>query len=173
MLLTSCAAIEKGTKRTPVEGAAPADDAKLLNTNVKANILPFKNLSEDYDSPEKKELLRARIAEFWNAFIKEDYEKVYMLYDPFFRVRTNKYAFMGTLGKIKYHDFAIKEMNFEGNIAKIKIEVSYSIPPTRFRTQEFSAPPTQTEFDETWLYIYDNWYKEFYMESIDMRIVEY
>jgi hypothetical protein len=47
------------------------------------------------------------------------------------------------------------------------------MPKVRFKVQEFSAPETSAEFKENWLYIYDNWYKEFYMHSFEKGIVEY
>ncbi|MBM4140025.1 MAG: hypothetical protein FJ242_00795 [Nitrospira sp.] len=133
-----------------------------------------KSMSEDLGSPEKVDLLRERVNDFWSAFVKEDYEKIYYLYDPFFRTRTpNKHAFMGTLGKIKYHKFEVKDIKVEGNVAKLKVSVVYSIPKTRFKIAEFSQPETPAEFEETWLYIYDNWYKEYYMHAAEAGIVYY
>lgn len=143
-------------------------------TMEKPNLeMPKRNLAEELDSPEKTELLRERVQQFWTAFVKGDYEKIYFLHDPFFQAKTNKFSFMGTLGRIKYHTFEIKDINLQGNVAKVTMMVVYSLPPMKLRTKEFSQPETSTEFEETWLFIYDNWYKEFYMKSAEMGVVEY
>lgn len=134
---------------------------------------PKRSLSEDLGSSEKTEILRERINEFWSAFVKEDYEKIYYIYDPFFQAKTNKFAFMGSLGRIKYHSFEIKDIVVQGNVAKVNMSIVYSLPPVRIKAKEFSQPETSTEFEETWLYIYDNWYKEFYMYSAEQGVVEY
>lgn len=132
-----------------------------------------KNMVEDLGSPEKIELLRQSVNDFWTVFIEEDYEKVYYLYDPFFQSFTNKYAFMGTMGRIKYHEFEIKDIKVEGNVARVKVRLVYSIPKTKFKRAEFSVPKTQGETESTWLYIYHNWYKEYYMKMMDKAVVEY
>jgi hypothetical protein len=131
------------------------------------------NLSDDMGSPVKEALLKQRINAFWSAFMKEDYETVYNLYDPFFRAKTDKYAFFGQLGKIKYHDFNIQDIKINGNVAKVALNITYSLPTVKLRIQEFSVPKSTTEITETWLYIYDNWYKEYYLYSIEAGIVNY
>ncbi|MEF9475792.1 MAG: hypothetical protein L0958_03700 [Candidatus Mariimomonas ferrooxydans] len=128
---------------------------------------------EGVSSPARVELLRQRVSNFWTAFIAEDYEKVYYIYDPFFQAVTNKYAFMGSVGRIKYHELEIKDIKGEGNVAKVKVRLVYSMPTTKFKRSEFTVPETQTEIEETWLYIYDNWYKEYYMKMMDKAVVEY
>jgi uncharacterized protein YchJ len=130
-------------------------------------------MSEDMGSPEKAALLRARTNEFWSAFVKEDYKHVYALYDPFFRVRTPENVFLGNVGKIKYLGFEIQEVKVEGNTAKTKVKITYSVPYIKLTTQEFKVPETNAELTETWLYIYDNWYKEYYMSSESAGAAKY
>lgn len=132
-----------------------------------------KGMVEDLGSPEKTALLEERVKDFWNAFLREDYDRIYYLYDPFFQARTDKDAFKETMGKIKYHKFEIKGVKVEGNVARVKVAVVYSLPKIRVKTQEFSQPETPTEFEETWLYIYDNWYREYYMPSAEQGIAYY
>lgn len=134
---------------------------------------PKRSMVDDLGSPEKAELLRKRVGEFWTAFVKEDYEKIYYLYDPLFQVRANKYAFMGMLGKIKYHEFEIKDIKVEGNVARVKVWVVTLVPEFRFKQLKFSQPEKPVEFEETWLYIYDNWYKEYYMEMMEQGLRYY
>jgi len=136
--------------------------------------IPKKSMTEDYTgSPEKIALLRERAEEFYAAFVKGDYEKVYSLYDPFFRARYNKYQYIATLGKIKYHSFEIKEVTLEGNIGTVKVNIVYSMPPMKFKEQTFSKAETPAEFEAKWLYIYDNWYKEYYSSMVEAAIAEY
>jgi hypothetical protein len=132
-----------------------------------------KSMSEDMGSPKKEALLRVRVNEFWSAFMKEDYEKVYALYDPFFRARMPKNVFLGNLGKIKYHGFETKEVKVEGNTAKTTVKITYSVPFLKMKTQEFNVPETTTELIETWLYVYDNWYKEYYSSSESAGAAKY
>ncbi len=128
---------------------------------------------EDLGSPEKEELLRQRVEEFWSAFLKRDYKRVYEIFDPFFRARRSFQSYMNIAGIIRYHEFEIKDIKIEGNVAKVKMRVVYSVPKMKFKHLEFKVPKTSREFEETWLYIYDNWYKEFYLKSIDVRFTEY
>lgn len=146
----------------------------LLIFTACAGTLPSKKpMSDDMGSPEKESLLKARAGEFWSAFTKEDYETIYALYDPFFRAKTEKYVFFGQLGKIKYHDFSIQSVKLEGNVAKVTMKITYSMPTAKVKTQEFSVPKTTTDLTETWLYIYDNWYKEFYIYSLEAGVASY
>ncbi len=134
-----------------------------------------KSLTEDLGSPEKVALLKERVLDFWDASVKGDYERVYNLYDPFFRAVTpNKEAFKTSLGKVIYHKFELKDIvKVEGNVARVKVAVVYSVPKVMFKTREFSQPETPAEFQETWLYVYDNWYREFYMGGAEKAIAYY
>jgi uncharacterized protein YchJ len=132
-----------------------------------------KTMTEDLGSPGKETLLRSRVNEFWSAFMKEDYERIYALYDPFFRAKTEKKAFLSQVGKIKYHEFEIQDIKLEGNIATIKMKLVYSLPTIKMIQQEFSVPRSTSESTEHWLYIYDNWYKEYYVYSMEMSIANY
>lgn len=131
------------------------------------------NMSEDIGSPEKIALLKERANDFWTAFVQEDYESVYNIYDPFFRSRLDYQGFMGLTGKIKYHSYKIKDVMVEGNIGKVKTEIVFSLTKTLYKQAEFSVPESTTEFEDKWLYIYDNWYKEWYLSSLDDSYARY
>jgi hypothetical protein len=132
-----------------------------------------KSLIDDLGSPEKVALLRDRAVELAQAFINADYEKVYSLYDPFFRERQNKYQYIGSLGKIQYHKYDVKDVKVEGNIGKVTIDVIYSMDRTVFNKLEFSKEETPAEFIQTWLYIDDNWYHEYHSSLFDAGYVRY
>jgi uncharacterized protein YchJ len=131
------------------------------------------NMSDDLGSPEKVALLKERAHDFWTAFVEEDYKRVYDIYDPFFRARVDFQGFMGLTGKLKYHSFKIKDATVEGNIGKVKVELAFSLTKTLYEHAEFSSPESTTEFEATWLYIYDNWYKEWYLSSLDDSYTRY
>lgn len=167
LFLSSCATVENPQINLIETTGAVTPKDKVLTEPVK------KSLSDDLGSPHKAGLLRERVTDFWSAFIKEDYEKIYFIYDPFFQARTNKFAFMGKLGRLKYHSFEIKGIQVQGNVAKVQLGVVYSLPLMKIKDKEFSQSETFAEFEETWLYIYDNWYKEFFMHAAESGIAEY
>ena len=115
---------------------------------------------EDQDSAAKTALLRERAKEFWTASVKEDYEKVFYLFDPFFQAKTNKHLFIGSRGVVKYQSFEIKDIKVVGNVGHVTLNVVYSIPKIKVKNQEVSRPETPAEFEESWLFVGDNWYKE-------------
>ena len=132
-----------------------------------------KSMSDDLGSAEKVALLRERANEFWSAFVKRDYERVYEIYDPFFQSRTAKSSFVGQSGALLYHDFEVKDIKVEGNVAKVTVKVVYSMPNFTVKMQEFKVPESTTEFEEPWLYVYDNWFKEYYLQSIEAGVAKY
>lgn len=132
------------------------------------------SMVEDLGSPKKTDLLRERANDFWSAAVKGDYEKVYSIYDPFFRASNPGSAGIERAkGKIIYHMAEVKDIQVEGNIARVKISIVYSLPPTKMKTQVFSQPETPAEFEETWLYVYDNWYKEYFMAMVEKGVADY
>jgi hypothetical protein len=135
--------------------------ALLLGFSLAACAGAHERMVEDQGSAAKVDLLRERAKEFWTASVKEDYEKIYYLYDPFYQAKTNKQRFIGSRGTVKYHSFEIKDVKVEGNVGHVKLGVVYSIPKIKFKTQEFSRAETPGEFEETWIFVGDNWYKEY------------
>ena len=134
-----------------------------------------RSMAEDPGSPQKTALLQERVNDFWNAFIKEDYHTVYSIYDPFFRARYSDEAeaIAKMMGKVKYHKSEVKDMQVEGNVARVKMGVVYSLPEVKMKTQTFSVSETPGEFEETWLYVYDNWYKEYFSTMMDQGFAKY
>jgi hypothetical protein len=134
-----------------------------------------RSLAEDPGSPEKVDLLRQRANEFWESSVKGDFDSVYYFYDPYFRARNpDKSQVIGNLiGRITYHGAEVKDIQVEGNVATVTVSLVYSVPELQLKTQVFKVPETPTEFQETWLYIYDNWYKEYYSAMMERGFAEY
>ena len=120
-----------------------------------------RNMVEDQGSPAKVALLRERVNAFWTASVNKDYEKTFYLFDPFFQASTNKHMFIGSRGVIEYHSFEIKDIKVDGNVGHVTMIIVYSIPKTVFKKAEFSKAPTSAEFEETWLFVGNNWFKEY------------
>jgi len=132
-----------------------------------------KSMVEDLGSPQKVDLLRQRANEFWSAFVKEDYDTVYNIFDPFYRARNSKNQFLNNT-KMKYHESEVKNIKVEGNVAKVRVRIVSSVPGITGKLGKvMSQPPNPSEFEETWLYIYDNWYKEFRLGMVEESVVYY
>ena len=132
-----------------------------------------KSMVEDLGSPQKVDLLRQRANEFWAAFVKEDYDTVYNIFDPFYRAKNSKNSFLSKT-KVKYHEFQVKDIKVEGNVANVGVKIVSSVPGIMGKLgQTLSQPPASSEFQEKWLYIYDNWYKEYRMGMVEQSVVYY
>jgi hypothetical protein len=121
------------------------------------------SLATDYTSQAKRDLLRDRINACWQTLSNGDYESAYSFFDPFFRGRTPLKSYLTNSGRIIYYQYGILDTKVEGNVAKVAMKVSYSLPKVKAKSgAEFEKPMTETTMTETWVYVYDNWYKEFF-----------
>jgi hypothetical protein len=127
---------------------------------------------EDQGSAAKVALLRERVEAYWTASVKEDYERTFYLFDPFFQAVANKHAFLANRGAVKYHSFEIKDVKVAGNVGHVTVKIVYSVPKMKYKKQEFSQPETPAEFEESWLFVGDNWYKE-YKTDEESGVVRY
>jgi hypothetical protein len=130
-------------------------------------------MSEDLDSPEKAALLKQRVSEYWTAFINKDYETTFALNDPFFRARSNKNVYIGKMGTVLYDRFEITDIKIEGNVARVKTRIVFSVPNAKVSKLEFKLPETTSETDSLWIYVYDNWYREHRPDVTDEGTAEY
>jgi len=117
--------------------------------------------------------LRERIRESWDAFMNDDYERAFNLSDPFFRARNRVEDYLTRRGRIKYHSYRIGDIDIEGNVAKVNMEIEYSIPKIMFKGKVITRPRTKVNFIETWVFVYDDWYKEYYEEMSGIRYTRY
>jgi hypothetical protein len=132
------------------------------------------SMAEDLGSPKKIALLRERANDYWSAAVKGDYEKLFSLYDPFFQAANpGSVGLERVKGKIKYHNAEVKDVQVKGNIGTVKVSITYSVPPVTLKKLAFNQPETPAEFEETWLYIYDNWYKEYTSAMSERGVLEY
>ncbi|MBW2068663.1 MAG: nuclear transport factor 2 family protein [Deltaproteobacteria bacterium] len=132
-----------------------------------------RNLVDDLGSPTKTELLKQRAAEFWEAMVSGDLAKAYELYDPFLRARMGVHEFIAKHSAVKYRTFEIKNVKVEGNIGIVTLEVTYEVPKLKVFKREMYIPEKTEEFEDRWLYVYDNWYKEYYLRFFKHGIAFY
>ncbi len=127
---------------------------------------PGHDLMHDPGSEKKTAMLRARAEKFWNFLMDGSYESVYGLYDPFFRGRFRKVDYLSATGMVKHHSFEIEDVQVEGNMGRVTLSYKYEIPAISTRLGTVARPPTEARISEAWLFIDENWYKEYRNESI-------
>lgn len=137
-------------------------------SEVKSN-----SIVEDPGSQRKIAMLKDRATQFWKLMLKSDLKEVYKYYDPFMRSKMSPEEFIEKHRAIQYHETQVTDVKVEGNIGTVKVKVKYSVPKTKIRQKELEIPPTVTEFEERWLFIYDNWYKEYYLRYFETGIAYY
>jgi hypothetical protein len=125
-------------------------------------------------SPETKEaLLRERVMTMWNAQVKGDRATMYDLYDPFYRAKENKGAFVGTAVPLFYYNPEIKEIGVKGNVATVRVQMEYELRRYMVRGREVSQAKQQVVTTETWLFIDGNWYRLFFDNLTEAPVARY
>jgi hypothetical protein len=158
---------------------APED---LVNLSKEVTPVPSTGESTGQDQnpaesnkPTLEEALRQRANIFWQAMVANDYPTAYVIYDPFFRANVNIDGFMKNMGRVKYHKFEVGEINIKGNIAKVEIKASVSIPKFRVPStgELIERPEREMSIKDTWLWVDDGWYREFSSEQMNGGWTQY
>lgn len=121
-----------------------------------------------------KEALLQRINSFWQAMKDKDYKAAYEYYDPFFRAQTPYEAFWGMMGKVKYSEFEVLDVDIKGNVAFTKVRFKASVP--RYKTAkggEFQADEREAVLDWRWVFVDGLWQREFRSEVTGWRSTPY
>ncbi len=119
--------------------------------------------------------LRRRVAAFWEAMINKEYGDAYAFYDPFFRSRVAVTEFLPLMGRINYASSSIEDVAVTGARAEVKSRVRASIGPFKAPTtgETISRPEQEVTMTETWLWVDDNWYREFRSEAYETAFTLY
>ena len=121
-----------------------------------------------------EERLRERITSYWQAKQDDEHETAYEVFDPFFRARRSLDDYLATSGRIKYHSHEINSVDITDRIAKVQVTVEASVPEFTMDTGEKASRPKQSyQISETWLFIGDDWYREYYEEQGDLKFTRY
>lgn len=130
--------------------------------------------SKGMTDADKERLLAERVKLLWDAMVKRDRETIYDMYDPFFKSRENKLTFAGRQIPIYYYNPEIRQIDIKGNVATVKVKIEYEIKG--FKTQlgtVINEPKKEVITTETWLFIDDNWYKEYIDQIFDSTLAPY
>gem|GEM_PF-2010931 len=110
----------------------------------------------------KEKLLRQRVAENWQAMLNHDRGKVYDMFDPFFKGRASKEWFVGLQSPVKYEGFQVASVTLEGNVATVVVKVKYSIRHMSKLGQKIEELDREKDVVDKWLFIENNWYRQFF-----------
>lgn len=119
--------------------------------------------------------VRQRVTEFWTAMIANEFPKTYEFYDPFYRSYVDSRQYELHLGKVKYDNFEIGEIQVEGPVANVEVKVTASVPDFRVPStgEIVGRPARQITLKDKWLWVDDGWYREFYLSSVEGRWTKY
>jgi len=129
--------------------------------------------SKGMGKEEKESLLRERAAANWQAMIDRDWGRVYDHYDPFFRSRITREWFIGQGMVIYYHGFKIEKVDMQGNVAKVAMTVEYSARHMGKFGKEIVRERTEKVIVETWLFVDNNWHRQYYDSFTDGTFAHY
>lgn len=121
-----------------------------------------------------EEALRRRVDASWRAMMAMDFKDTYGMLDPFFRANVDMLTYFKLLGKVTYSSFEIEAVRINGWRAEVDTKVKATIPPFRASTGEMiSRPETELTATQVWLWVDDNWYREFYDVASEKQFTRY
>ncbi|HWR59203.1 MAG TPA: hypothetical protein VN328_09975 [Thermodesulfovibrionales bacterium] len=130
--------------------------------------------SEYSPGPAEKELLlRERVKMMWDAQSKGDRAAMFDLYDPFYRAKQSKEAFVKPTVTINYYDPEIAMVQIQGNVATVRVKVEYELKSFVARGRVISEPKKQVVNTETWLFVDGNWYRQFIDNISESTVANY
>jgi hypothetical protein len=150
---------------TPAPTANVQTEAQTQTTDAKTAL--EESMSE--------QALRKRIDAFWNALVAAEHDVAYTFYDPFYRAHNSWLLYRSNVGRIKYDGYQIQDIRIDGPVAKVKLTTSAIVPPFRAPStgEMISIPQRDVPLTDTWLWIDDNWYREYYSESQNLKYTRY
>ena len=117
--------------------------------------------------------LRERVEKYWNAMQTQDWATSYAVNDPFFRDKVAYDTYRANRGRIKHLSHEILAITLQGNIAKVQVRFDAEVPEFIYNGKPFSKPRQSYETTDTWLFIDDDWYREYYDQVQDIRFTNY
>jgi hypothetical protein len=125
--------------------------------------------------PGSEERLRERVSAFWKAMIDGDYAVTYEFQDPFYRAAQDSEAYQAQRGRIKYSEYRIDSVRVDGWRAEVETNVKASIPAFTVPStgEVISRPEREVPITEVWLWMGNDWYREYYSEANEMRFTRY
>lgn len=157
------------------------DDSAASNQSLLKKTLSFDKNGEKvtglavepaYDETVRQKRLEERVNAFWTAREKNKDEDVFDLYDPFFQTRMDKKKFTEQgISSIQYHEHHLDKMEIVGPVARVKVLVSFEIPPTTVQGTEIKQPKSDRAVVMEWIWMDENWFLKF--ESLGNTFLKY
>jgi hypothetical protein len=122
---------------------------------------------------EREKLLRERVMTVWTAMVSGDRGIVYDMYDPFFRAKKNRAEFKSMPMKIYYYNPAIEGIDIKDNVATVRVRETYEIKGIRMFGKEVNQSPKDAVTTETWIFIDDNWYRQYINYIMDESLADF
>jgi len=110
---------------------------------------------------EKERLLREAVAEYWDAMIRSDLQRVYERHDPFYRARVPYDGFAANRGGFVYHSHEIRGIQIDGSVARVQSSTNFEIPKILIMGKEHSVPRRDFAIDDTWIFVDGGWYRQY------------
>jgi hypothetical protein len=110
---------------------------------------------------ERMKLLRQRANEYWKGMVEKDQKTTYELHDPFYKAFIPYAQYAGRLNPIKYLNFDLQDIKIEGNVATVKIKLTYEVPKIKVMETEFNQPPKEATLEDTYIFVDGTWYRRF------------
>ena len=129
--------------------------------------------SQALSKEEKEKLLRDRVMTVWTAMVGGDRGIVYDMYDPFYRAKQDRDAFKGKAINIYYYNPYIEEIDIKGDVATVKVRQTYEIKGIKMLGKEVNQPPKEAITTETWIFVDNNWYREYINYIMDRPGVDF
>lgn len=102
--------------------------------------------------------LKARVAEYWEARIRGDLVKTYMLHEPAYRRAVTLTAFAQGRGATPIFDYEIQDVEFREALGIVTMKIRSSVVhPLLVKPVE----PRWSEFEEQWVSVDGQWYRKF------------
>lgn len=118
--------------------------------------------------------LRERVAMYWQSMQDKQYETSYALMDPFFRSKRDLITYLSDKGKILYHHYQIGAFARQGNVAKIQVEIETSVPEfTAPSGKKISQPKRTISLVQTWVFVNEDWFLEYYDAVAEATLTRY
>jgi len=110
-----------------------------------------------------KQLVAKRVLANWGAMARQNYEKQYAFYDPFFRANVLKDEFVRSRSKsLHYSNPDIREIKIHGHIADVKVAVDVEIRQLLIPGgRVIDRSKVQRVMPDRWLWLDGNWYREY------------
>jgi len=104
----------------------------------------------------ESEILRKRVTEYWALKVKRDFDKTYAYEVPSYREKVTMVDYIMSQGQvIRFTDAEIKEMDVDGDRAKVEVLVrfNYQIPKFKIKTSGDFIREKWVKFKEEWYHI--------------------